>query len=79
MGSKNHPKTGFQTNIEKMMIFNTPTPLWIELWLQRELDSHFYEVFPLATILDHFLDLNWPQMATQFLRGVLLGDLLGPS
>ena len=41
MGSKSHPKMGFQKNIEKLMIFSTPTPLWIELWLQRELDFHF--------------------------------------
>ena len=59
MGSKNHPKMGFQKNIEKIMIFSTPTPLWIELWLQRELDFHFLIRCVFGTLLGPFLEVFW--------------------
>ena len=59
MGSKSHLKRGFQKNIEKMMIFSTPTPLWIELWLQRELDFHFLIRCVFGTLLGLILEVFW--------------------
>ena len=59
MGSKKHPKTGFQKNIEKMVIFSTPTPLWIELWLQRQLDFHFLIRCVFGTLLGLILEVFW--------------------
>ena len=56
---KSHPKTGFQKNIENMMIFSTPTPLWIELWLQRELDFHFLIRCVFGTLLGLILEVFW--------------------
>ena len=59
MGSKSHPKMGFQKNIEKMMIFSTSTPLWIELWLQRELDFHFLIRCVFGILLGLILEVFW--------------------
>ena len=59
MGSQSPPKTEFQKNIEKMMIFSTPTPLWIELWLQRELDFHFLIRCVFGTLLGLILEVFW--------------------
>ena len=59
MGSPCPPKTGFQKTIEKMMIFSTPTPLWIELWLQRELDFHFLIRCVFGTLLGLLLEVFW--------------------
>ena len=51
------PKEGSNKNIEKMMIFSTPTPLWIELWLQRELDFHFLIRCVFGTLLGLILEV----------------------
>ena len=59
MGSQSPLKTGFQKNIEQMMIFSTPTPLWIELWLQRELDFHFLIRCVFGTLLALILEVFW--------------------
>ena len=50
---------GFQKKIEKITIFNTPTPLWIELWLQRELDFHFLIRCVFGTLLGLILEVFW--------------------
>ena len=59
MCSQNHPKTGFQKNIENMMIFSTPTPLWIELSCRRELDFHFLIRCVFGTLLGLILEVFW--------------------
>ena len=41
------------------MIFSTPTPLWIELWLQRELDFHFLIRCVFGTLLGLILEVFW--------------------
>ena len=58
MASKSALKTGFQKNIETMMIFITPH-LWIELWLQRELDFHFLIRCVFGTLLGLILEMLW--------------------
>ncbi len=51
------------------MIFSIPTPLWIELWLQRELDFHFLIrcVFGtlLGLILEVFGEAKWRPRASK--------------
>ena len=59
MCSQNHPKTGFQKNIEKMRIFSTPRPLWIELSFRRELDFHFLIRCVFGTLLELILEVFW--------------------
>ena len=59
MSSKSAPKRGFQKNTEQIMIFSTPTPLWIELWLQRELDFHFLIRCVFGTLLGLILEVFW--------------------
>ena len=41
------------------MIFSTPTPLWIELWLQREFDFHFLIRCVFGTLLGLILEVFW--------------------
>jgi hypothetical protein len=50
---------GFQKNIENMMIFSTPTPLWIELSCGRELDFHFLIRCVFGSLLGLILEVFW--------------------
>ena len=52
--SKRVPK-----KLEKRCFSDPPTPLWIELWLQRELDSHFLIRCVFGTLLGLILEVFW--------------------
>ena len=59
MGSQSALKRGFQKNIENMIIFSTPTPLWIELSCGRELDFHLLIRCVVGTLLALILEVFW--------------------